>query len=254
MRWLAATESCRQSQLGKDILAFSAIRNASLGLQQERLEQEGASDSEQLGAAKARISALEKQIEDEKASLEYFATEHANAEERAEVAEQQARASAFYIQQLRTQIEAADKATEEAVEPPETWPDLVSWCDTHLAGRVVLTPRARQTMKSPEFEDLKMATRCLIWLANDGRNRRLNGGEGSLREEVVEDGIRNAHCGNDQFDLDWQGQRHTADWHIKNGGNTRDPKRCLRIYYFWHPDSQQIVVAEMPGHRRTGAT
>lgn len=69
------------------------------------------------------------------------------------------------------------------------------------------------------------------------------GGDGTLRDEPVEDGVRNAHCGGDQFDLDWQGQRQNAVWHVKSGGNTRDPKRCLRIYYFWEPDTEQNVVA-----------
>jgi hypothetical protein len=104
------------------------------------------------------------------------------------------------------------------------------------------------------LEDVELAARCLLWLANDYRDRRMGGGEGSLRDQAVEDGLWNAHCGSDQFDLDWQGGRHTADWHIKNGGNTRDPKRCLRIYYFWDATTQQVIIAEMPAHRRTGAT
>jgi hypothetical protein len=108
-------------------------------------------------------------------------------------------------------------------------------------------------MRDALFEDIQLAARCLLWLANEARDRRLSGG-GSLRDELVENGIYNNHCGEDQFDLQWQGQRYTADWHIKNGGNTRDPKRCLRIYYFWDPATQQIVIADMPGHRRTGAT
>ena len=52
----------------------------------------------------------------------------------------------------------------------------------------------------------------------------------------------------------FQGQRLTADWHVKNGGHARDPRRCLRIYYTWDRNNQQIIVADMPAHRRTGAT
>jgi hypothetical protein len=140
------------------------------------------------------------------------------------------------------------------VELPEAWADFSGWCDVHLAGRVVLSPAARHAVRAPMFTDVQMAARCLLWLANNCRARRLEGGEGSLRDEVVEDGIRNSHCGEDQFDLTWQGLRYTADWHIKSGGNTRDPVRCLRIYYFWEPNTQQIVVADMPAHRRTSAT
>lgn len=71
---------------------------------------------------------------------------------------------------------------------------------------------------------------------------------------TIMDGIQNASCGADTYDFDWNGRRFSADWHIKNGGNTRDPIRCLRIYYCFDTQTQQIVVADMPAHRRTGAT
>ncbi|HZT26865.1 MAG TPA: hypothetical protein VFA57_14290, partial [Pseudolabrys sp.] len=257
MRWmrsLAATESVRRILLGRDVLAFAAIRNASLQIRQQQLMKEGASESEQLVAANARIEALEKEVSDQKASLEYFDSEHKRAEERAETAEEQSRASAFRVQQLIEQIKAAGSSVDSNIELPKSWQEFGNWADVNLAGRVVLAPQARRQVRSPEFADVAVAARCLLWLATACRERRMKGGEGSLREEIVEDGIRNAHCGADQFDLDWQGQRQTADWHIKNGGNTRDPKRCLRIYYFWHEPTQQIVVAEMPAHRRTAAT
>jgi hypothetical protein len=254
MQSLAATESIRRTVLGRDVLAFAAIRSAALALNQQRLEREGASESEQLRAANDRIAALEKQQEDQKASLDYFDSEHQKAEARAEAAEEQARASAFRIQQLIEQIKSLNGSAEENITLPESWGEFTDWVDQYLAGRVVLSPTARRSVRSPEFEDARLAARCLLWLANEGRDRRINGGEGSLREEVIEEGVRNSHCGSDQYDLNWQGQRQTADWHIKNGGNTRDPKRCLRIYYFWDAATHQIVVADMPAHRRTSAS
>lgn len=254
MRSLAAMESIRRTVLGRDVLTFAAIRNAKLEIMQRRLREEGASDAEQLAAANARIEALEREFDAQKASLDYFDIEHKVAEERAETAEEQARASAFRIQQLIEQIKTSGGIPDDKIELPVSWVEFPNWCDVNLAGRVVLGPAARRGARSPQFEDYKLAARCLLWLANDCRQRRIDGGAGSLREEIIEEGVRNAHCGEDQFDLDWQGQRYTADWHIKNGGNTRDPKRCLRIYYFWHAPTQQIVIADMPAHRRTDAT
>lgn len=257
MRWmrsLAATESIRRILLGRDVLAFAAIRNASLQVRQQQLKKEGASESEQLATANARIEALEREVSDQNASLGYFDEEHKRAEERAETAEEQTRASAFRVQHLIEQLKAVGKSVDSNIELPKSWSEFASWADVNFAGRVVLSPLARRQVRSPEFEDIALAGRCLLWLAKSCRDRRMKGGEGTLRDETVEDGIRNAHCGSDQFDLDWQGQRQTADWHIKNGGNTRDPRRCLRIYYFWHEQTQQIVIAEMPAHRRTAAT
>ena len=60
--------------------------------------------------------------------------------------------------------------------------------------------------------------------------------------------------GGDSFECVWNGSRHTVDWHIKNGTGTRDPRRCLRIYYFWDDDGRTVVVASMPSHRRTART
>jgi hypothetical protein len=254
MRMLAANESVRQTLIGDEVLAFAAIRNSSLKLTQQRLANEGASDVEQLQAAELRIATLEKQVDDEKTSLEYFASEHGRAEQRAQAAEEQQRASAFRVQQLLDQIKAKGEIVDANIPTPESWAEFANWCDVNLSGRVVLSPAARRSVRAPEFDDVSVAARCLLWLANEGRDSRINGGDGSIRDEPVEDGVRNAHCGKDAFDFSWQGNPYTADWHIKNGGNTRDPARCLRIYYAWDPSTHQIIIGDMPHHRRTGAT
>lgn len=254
MRSLAAVESTRRIKLGVGLHPFASIRDASLKLRQDQLAKEGASDSDQLEAAKARIDALEKQLLEEKAAQEYFAEEHAVAVERAETAEEQLRRSGFRLQQLQTQMEARGTPVDTAIALPRVWTDFVDWCDTNLAGRVVLTPRARNSVRAPEFTDVQLCARCLLWLGSQGRDWRISGGGAGFNDVAVEEGVRNSHCGGDQFDFDWQGKRLTADWHIKNGGNTREPARCLRIYYAWDPATQQMIVAEMPAHRRTGAT
>lgn len=254
MRSLAALESVRRRKLGEGVLPFATIRAASLKLRQERLADEGASDSKQLEAAQARIEALEKQLGFELEAQELYLAENEAAIARAEAAEEQLRRAGFRIQQLLAQIQNRGETVDREIRLPEVWREFVEWCDTSLAGRLVLTPRARSGVRTPQFSDVKQAARCLLWLANEGRNIRVAGGGSGFDAVVIEEGIRNSHCGSDQFDFDWQGKRLTADWHIKNGGNTREPSRCLRIYYAWDPETQQIIVADMPAHRRTGAS
>ena len=123
-----------------------------------------------------------------------------------------------------------------------------------MRGRVVLAPQARRGVRNPAFENVQLVARCLLWLANEYRDRRAEGGEGSLKEYSIEIGIRNSLCGADEFRIKWQGSWHAVDWHIKNGGMHRDPTRCLRIYYFWDAGSQQVIVADLPAHRHSGAT
>ena len=108
-------------------------------------------------------------------------------------------------------------------------------------------------MKDPQYKDIGVAARCLLWLANDYRKARMSGGDGDLRRQIF-DGVKNDRCGADSFEFSWRGRRVRVAWHIKNGGTTRDPGRCLRVYYFWDDASQQVVIASMPAHIRTGAT
>ena len=254
LRWLAAAESIRRARLGIDVLAFATIRSASLELRQQVLEREGASDALKLDAAKSRIEALEADLKNASETESFLLEENRQTEERAQGAEAQFNAASFRIQQLIDQIKLRGQDPDDAIELPTSWKDFDDWCDNNLAGRVALAPQARGGVRDPLFEDPRLTARCLLWLANDYRDRRLQGGEGSFRDHVVEPGIRNTPCGADEFRVWWQRQTHVADWHIKNGGNTRDPRRCLRIYYFWDEATQQVVVADMPAHRHTAAS
>lgn len=254
MKSLAAAESVRRTPLGTDVLAFATIRNAALQLKQQLLEREGASDTTKLDAAYTRIKALEADLKSADDVESLLLDEQKQAEARAETAEAQLNAASYRIQQLIAQIRQRGQVPDADIQLPSSWTDFDDWCDRNLVGRVVLTPHARNSVRNPSFEDPQMAARCLLWLANEYRDRRIEGGEGSLLDFVLESGIRNSPSGADEFRIWWRGQPYTVDWHIKNGGNTRDPRRCMRIYYFWDPVTQQVVIANMPAHQESGAT
>ncbi len=152
---------------------------------------------------------------------------------------------------------AAEPAGKTVPPPPASWDGFAGWCETHLGDRLALSPRACNSIKKARYEDVELAAHCLAWLAGDYRRARLEGAGNSLQGPVpAGSGVRNDRCGGDSFEFDWQGKRLQADWHIKSGGNTRDPARCLRIYYCWHEDDRggQVVVADMPAHVRSRAT
>ena len=161
--------------------------------------------------------------------------------------------SAYRIQQLTDQLKSKGDDPDQEVQLPADWSEFASWCDENLAGRLILTPNAHRGTRKPLFQDVETAAKSLLWLATEGRDRFRNGG-GALANIPIFDGAQNAPCGADEFDFDWNSRRFLAEWHIKNGGNTRDPSRCLRIYYCFDQQTQQIIVADMPAHRRTGAT
>lgn len=254
IRWIAANGSVRRLQLGKDVLAFAALKSQGLQKKQLSLQNVGASEREQLEAANERINLLERELAESINYEQQFSDLHQDAEHRAETAEAQWKAATFRIQQLIEQLRTSGVAPDAKIVLPEDWQEFANWCDTNLAGRVVLAPQARRYLRSSEFEDIGLAARCLLWLANDYYAVKTGDNEGSLRDYVLEAGVMNAHCGSDDYEIEWQGRKHTVEWHIKNGGNTRDPTRCLRIYYFWDEVALQAVVATMPAHRRTAAS
>jgi len=254
MRQLAATESIWRAKLGRDVLAFSDIRAVSLQLRQVELESEGASDADQLAAAKQRLATLENDIERQHSEQDYYVEEHDKERQRAEYAEQQAQASAYRIRELTRLLKDKGHDPDQSIPLPGSWQELSDWCDQHLSGRLVLTSTGRRGAKAPVYSEVATVARCLHWLASDCREARSVGGSGSINNKTIMEGILNASCGSDAFDFDWNGRRFSADWHIKNGGNTRDPSRCLRIYYCFDEQTQQIIVADLPAHRRTGAS
>lgn len=254
MRQLAANESIRRAKLGRDVLPYAEIKAASLRLRQQMLVVEQASDTDQLAAANDRIAELEKQLASLATEQDYYLSEYGKERDRAEVSEAQARASAYRIQQLTAQMKARGDDPDQGVALPTTWAALQDWCDETLAGRLVLTPKAARGLRDPLYQDVEMAARCLLWLASECRDQRINGGGGAMSNVPIMEGIQNASCGADTYEFDWGGRRFEADWHIKSGGNTRDPARCLRIYYCFDEQTQQIIVSEMPAHRRTSAS
>jgi hypothetical protein len=253
LRWIAANESVRRLQLGTDVLAFSAVREASLDFERKRLKAAGSADSEQLRAAQAQIDALKDDLRRSAETQQWLSDEHKAIEEHAQNLEQQLRSAQFRIHQLLDQIKARGDEPDAGIALPDSWETFADWCDEVLSGRVVLSPRARRETKSADFNDPQTAARCLLWLANEYRDSRISGASSDLRKPVDE-GIHNERCGADSFEFGWGNRKVNVEWHLKNGGNTRDPRRCLRIYYFWDEGSQLVVIATMPAHIRTGAT
>jgi acetyl/propionyl-CoA carboxylase alpha subunit len=235
-------------------MSFASLKVHGLERQQAELRDAGATEREQLDAARKQIDFLREQVNESEKYQQEFSSLHEIAEERAESAETQLRAATYRIQQLLDQFKAAGASPDEKIELPRKWEDFANWCDIHLAGRVILTPQARRGLRSPVFDDIELAARCLLWLANEYRIAKMEDSSGTLRDVTVATGVINAHCGSDVYKIEWQSNTHEVEWHIKNGGNTRDPVRCLRIYYFWDESTQEVVVTSMPAHRRTDAT
>ena len=251
---LVARESLRQFRLGREILSYANVRDRFRELQRQQLERDGAADQTQLSAARAQIGDLRATLERANEESQWYAEQHDTAEERARNFEERLKAGKYRVRQLTDQLKARGHSPDSNIDLPVSWVEFSDWCDRHFADRVRLSSHARRGIAQAEFGQVDVAAKSLlIWLANDYRDQRLTGGGQDMRQPVVS-GVRNDRCGADSFLFKWRDKTVNVEWHIKNGGNTRDPSRCMRIYYFWDDSSEQVVVAAMPAHRRTGAT
>ncbi len=255
-----------------DIARLKAIADETAAGEAEfaRLAAEGAS----WAAIRDRASAMA-DLEAEREALEQglssildkiaAAVEPAEAADTAEAGEPRATAVPGVRRRRRRTVRAGAAQAEEEAPPapatcadepgvamPATWEEFPAWCEEQLADRLVLSPRAQNTIKKTQYDDVETAAKCLSWLAGDYRSARLDGGGRDLRGPF-ESGLWNERCGGDSFPFDWNGKRVEVGWHVKNGGNTTDPARCLRIYYFWDEAGKQVVVASMPDHIPNGA-
>lgn len=196
---------------------------------------------------------LVRQLSAAKETAQQRMRQYERTRRRAEQAEQERDDAVRRAEQLAGLVRSMGGDPNAAIPFPTTWEEFGDWFDDCLSGRVALTGSARRELSDAEFADVGLAAQCLCWLGGEYRDVRLRGGNPALHGRIndIADSVFNVPCGGDTFDCSWRGANRRVDWHIKVGGNTRDPRRCLRIYYFWDEDRRQVVVASMPGHRRS---
>lgn len=252
LRRSIARQSLRRSRLGHDVLSFAAVRSASLQSQKERETESGVDQSVSLETSQRQIEALQQQIKELQGQFDQALQLSEEESSRAEGSEKQLQSAWARIETLEAALTDADQVPD-TTPLPASWDEFVEWCDHEFSGRLSLAPAARRGIRKAVYEDIANAAKGIGWLANDARSRFLKGG-GTLANIPVFDGITNAPCGSDEYTFDFQGRRLSANWHLKNGGNTRKPERCLRIYYAFDDQTRQIVISDMPAHLRTDAS
>ena len=48
-------------------------------------------------------------------------------------------------------------------------------------------------------------------------------------------------------------EKRFLEFHLRKGSD-HDERNCLAIYFFWHGDTQQVVVGWLPGHLKNRMT
>jgi len=158
------------------------------------------------------------------------------------------------IQQLETSRTRDDAS--EAIEWPSGYEALDGWVGRYLGDRVVLLPRAARAAKKAEFQDIVLVAQALLLLGNEYRQLRMGTGNREGFEAAADRlGIALSGSGSEaslmqwreEYEVTWGRTKRFLDMHLKRG-KSREPKNCLRIYFFWDEDSQQVVVGHLPSH------
>jgi len=171
---------------------------------------------------------------------------------------------ALRAEQVEGQVEGAQPPAPPAeAEPalPTSLLCLKSWAQEHLKGKLTIRPRALEHAMQSHYEQPQTVYRALLLLANEYRDLKLGrakhnwverlaqlqlGDDFSLAENAPAR-LREGHT----FVI--EGKSYYMERHLKKG-NSRDPRQCLRIYYAWDPEKEQVMVGALPEHLRTRQT
>lgn len=163
------------------------------------------------------------------------------------------------IDNLQYQLENST-GYEKSISIPASYEELPKWVNDNFPGRMVLHPRALKSLKEAEFDDVELVYKSLELLGTEYYKMR----SGSITRESFDEkcknlGISESACiadnragelGETYFIKDYHGHKVKIDRHIKNGSATRDPKRCMRIYFFWDDEMEQVVICYLPQHQQ----
>jgi hypothetical protein len=210
----------------------------------------------------------EAEIEALKAKVEESQKE---AEEYSDDAIEAARVRDYYVEEnarLRYQNDAlraslarkTGESPDRSIPIPETYEELPEWAARHLAGRLVLHPRAIRAVKDAKYEDVQLVYRALLLLADEYRNCRM-GVEKAKEAFEARLGELDLRCGGsiskerageegDTYFVRFppgNSPRRFLEFHLRKG-TTKDDRYCLGIYFFWDEDSGQVVVGWLPSH------
>lgn len=144
---------------------------------------------------------------------------------------------------------------------PAEYEDIPEWIARNFSAKVRLHPRAIRALKAATYRDIELVCRAIQFLAEEYRETKTAGGKDALerREKKLEmlglglsPSMSEHRVGEfeNQYTVNYQsGQstRQVLDMHLTKG-NSKDQHHCLRIYFFWDPQNELVVIGHLPSH------
>ena len=170
----------------------------------------------------------------------------------------------YNLEQLRGERQDSE------ISLPDNYQQLDAWCNEYLSGRLILLNRAVRAVRKAVFEDVGLVYQALLLLAfeyrdlclaqQDGRQAAKDAFDSKLQAMHLEmsRALSKERVGEfeDQYTVDYtigQNTRQMLEWHLTKG-NDKDERYCLRIYFFWDPELNLVVVGHLPSHLRNRMT
>jgi hypothetical protein len=143
----------------------------------------------------------------------------------------------------------------DSAEPVSDLSGLQEWAMRN-SDRITVLPRALNGAKKSLYENPAAVYSALELLAGPYRQQRLGLLDKAAYEEALaKSGMQFAGSvgpsvagehGNAYF-VNWNGRKRFLEFHLLKGGG-RDERYCLRVYFFWDEDTEQVVVGWLPSH------
>lgn len=146
---------------------------------------------------------------------------------------------------------------------PQVWAlsDIGQWASENY-DRIVVLPRAIAEAKKSQYSDPRLVYEALEMLAETyPRVRKGELPRDTLMNRCLELGLsiggsvdpgRAGQAGNDYF-VTWDNRRRFLDQHLSKG-ISRDPRHCMRIYFFYDEQAQKVVCGWLPTHLSNSKT
>ncbi len=211
-------------------------------------------------AMQNHIAALQRKLRTAEEENADWLTELENATAEAEYYKQENAALRLQLDALRTHlIRQSGESPDKEITIPDNYKIMGEWVKEHLAGRLVLLPRAERAASKAEYTEVGMVYRALLILANEYRDSRMGvGTDEAFRQALARYGM-NFSGSIDKSRAGQEGETYYVNYPIGSSqraflqfhlerGNRHENRFCMRIYFFWDEDTNQVVVGWLPSH------
>lgn len=263
----AILQTVSASDLERQLPPFSEVRRVATTISLTNARAAGASQDEMLRLYEDENSKLRASLDEEKAIHAGLLVESEHERDDAQRRAEEAKGEVFrLIQRIRTLEQQLKSRVGIVNEPdlPERLDELKDWSDKHLSGSVIVANRALRGAKASDYEEPTLVYRALLLLRDFYVPMRREGGDAlatsyanalvelGLEEERSIAGTRLGEQGDDYL-LQHNGRKRELDRHFRKG-NSRESRRCFRLYFFWDEEDEQVVVGWLTSHLDTRQT